>query len=391
MRADLAESVLVTYERDILGYTNPICQGSARQNRDAYHYPNGSLLALGGMDRPGRFLSSEWDMVYVPECNQLADEEWQLLYSRLARDGRYGHPQIVGDTNPDRPDHWIQKRAQSKEITLLRTTHQDNPKYWDLSLGEWTALGMQYVLGRLASLTGILRKRFYEGLWVQAEGAVYDIWSEDVHVREDAWLIEAGWLAARDDGRLGAGPRVVRVIGGQDWGFTNPGDLQVWLLDGDGRMVLAHEVYMTRQLIGWWVEQAKDAVAFWGMETLVCDPSQPAAIQEMVSGGVHATAAINDIPDGIDRVYSRLVVQADGLPRLMVRRHALDARDPNREEKFQPCGLREEITGQVWKNKGRKEEPADGENHAADVVRYSAQEADMNRRIEVMQDNPLFW
>jgi hypothetical protein len=389
VRADLAESVLVTFERDILGYTNPICEGATRQNRDAYHYPNGSLIALGGMDRPGRFLSSEWDIIYVPECNQLADEEWQLLYSRLNRDGRYEHPQICGDTNPDRPDHWIQRRAKAGEITLLPTAHQDNPKYWDVKFSEWTALGVQYVLGRLAKLSGILRKRFYEGLWVIAEGAIYDIWDEATHVKDDEWLIAHDWLAERD-GVIVPGPRVVRAFGGQDWGFTNPGDLQVWLQDGDGRMLMVHEVYMTRQLTGWWVNRAQEATAHWGMDTLVCDPSQPAAIQEMVNGGVHAVEAINDIRDGIDRVYARLVTQDDGQPRLLVRRNALSERDPNREEKLQPCGLREELPGQVWKDKTKKEEAADGENHAADVARYSAQEADMNRRVEIIQDNPLF-
>lgn len=390
VRADLAESVLVTFERDILGYNNPICGGSTRQNRDAYHYPNGSLIVLGGIDRPGRFLSSEWDIIYVAECNQLTDEEWQLLFSRLARDGRYPHPQICGDTNPDRPDHWIQQRSKAGDLTLLQTTHKDNARYWDAKAEQWTKLGAQYVLGRLAKLSGILRKKFYEGRWVIAEGAIFDVWDEAIHVKDDGWLIEQGWLRIDDSGRIAAGERVKRVFGGQDWGFTKPGCLEVWLQDGDGRIVLAHEVYMTGRLTGWWVERAQRAMAHWGMDTLVCDPSMPAYIQEMINAGVPAVPAVNDIRDGIDRLYARMGVQDDGLPRLMVRRSALDERDSAREDKFEPCGLREELPAQVWKDKSKKEEPADGENHAVDVARYVVQEADMNRRITVWADNPLF-
>jgi hypothetical protein len=389
VRADLAESVLATFERDILGYNNPICAGATRQNRDVYRYPNGSIIVLGGMDRPGRFLSMEWDWIYFPEMNQTTVDKARLLWSRLARDGRYANPWLGGDCNPDVPTHWLLQLAEAEEITLLQTTHKDNPKYWDAVNEDWTPLGVQYVLNRLARLPGILRQRFYEGLWVIAEGAIYDIWDEATHVKDDEWLIAHGWLAERE-GVIVPGRRVVRVFGGQDWGYKNPGDLQVWLQDGDGRMLLAHEVYMTHQLTGWWVNRAQEATARWGMETLVCDPSQPAAIQEMVNGGVHAVEAINDIRDGIDRVYARLVTQGDGQPRLLVRRNALSERDPNREEKLQPCGLREEMPAQVWKDKSKKEEPADGENHAADVARYSAQEADMNRRVEIIQDNPLF-
>lgn len=388
VRADLAESVLVTFERDILGYQNPICEGAKRQNRDTYQYPNGSLIALGGMDRPGRFLSSEWDIIYVPECNQLSFEEWQLLYSRLARDGAYPNPQICGDTNPDRPDHWIQQQAKNGGITLLQTTHRDNPRYWDDKLGAWTKLGLQYVMGRLERLVGILRKRYFEGLWVVAEGAIFDQWDEATHVKDDAWLIDQGWLMERD-GQIVAGPRVVRCYGGQDWGFSKPGDQQIWLLDGDGRVLLVQEIYMTRRLTSWWVAQAQAAQARWGMDTLVCDPSMPAYIEEMVQGGVSAVAAVNDIRSGIDKIIDRLKVQEDGVPRLLVRRDALVERDADRAEKFEPCGLREEITIQVWKDKSRREEPADVENHAVDVARYAMQEADQNRRM-VGSTNPFY-
>ena len=54
VRADLAESALVTYERDVLGYDNPICAGARRDTRHAYHYPNGSIMVIAGIDRPGK-------------------------------------------------------------------------------------------------------------------------------------------------------------------------------------------------------------------------------------------------------------------------------------------------------------------------------------------------
>ena len=205
VRADLAESILVTYERDVLGYDNPIAAGQKRQSRDVYTYPNGSVMVIGGMDRPGRFLSSEWDIIYAPECQQLTLDEWEMLVQRKARDGKYPYPQIRGDVNPDRPDHWIIQRSNDGALTLLSTTHQDNPKYWSLEADDWTPLGREYVLGTLSSLTGVRRERYLLGRWVSAEGAIYPDFDPTLHVI-DRFEIPADWAR-------------YRVI---DFGFTNP-------------------------------------------------------------------------------------------------------------------------------------------------------------------------
>jgi len=52
-RAALTESVLVTYEQEILAADGceAICQGVARSHRHSYKYPNGSELVLAALDR----------------------------------------------------------------------------------------------------------------------------------------------------------------------------------------------------------------------------------------------------------------------------------------------------------------------------------------------------
>ncbi len=46
-----------------LATDNPICAGVQRESRHSYKYPNGSEVVVGGMDRPGKILSAEYDLI----------------------------------------------------------------------------------------------------------------------------------------------------------------------------------------------------------------------------------------------------------------------------------------------------------------------------------------
>ena len=79
----LVESVCVTYERKVLAFPpdDDRCpvnkQGGSHPT--TYVYPNGSKIVLGGMDNPGKLLSSEWDVIYVNQGEELSLSEWGSL------------------------------------------------------------------------------------------------------------------------------------------------------------------------------------------------------------------------------------------------------------------------------------------------------------------------
>ena len=157
------------------------------------------------------------------------------------------------------------------------------------------------------------RLRLRDGKWVQAEGAVYTAWDPAVHVVSDDTL--RGWgITAENYQTNPFGVR--RIIASIDWGYTNPGVLQVWAVDGDGRMILLHELYQTRRLIDWWVEQARILQERYSIELYACDPSEPAYIAQFRRAGLNALPAENDLAPGIQQVQARLTIQADGRPRL---------------------------------------------------------------------------
>lgn len=369
VRADLAQTTLVTYERDVLGLENPICVGVQRESRHSYKYPNGSEVVVGGMDRPGKILSAEYDFIYPAEAVQFEEEDWETFTMRVARRDVIPFPQVVGDTNPDRPDHWLKKRCDEGKTRLLPTSHKDNPAFWDDVAEDWTPLGRRYVLERLASLTSVRRKRFFDGEWAGADGAVFEGWNSAIHLINDDPMKAWGLLDA--DGRW----HFKRVIASVDWGFTNPGVIEVWGVDGDGRIYLIRQVYMTGRLIEWWVERAKALRAAFSIERFECDPSEPGFIEAFNRAGLRAMKAQNGIREGIDAVNERLAVAKDGRPRLYVLRSSLAERDEALADEKKPLSLQDEITGYVWAKsadgKVSKEQPQAGDDHALDALRYA--------------------
>lgn len=135
---------------------------------------------------------------YVDEVSLLPGEGyWNQLLARLSLDGA----RLFGTTNPDSPLHWLKRnvidRADELDLACWHFTLLDNP-----------SLSARFKAQLIAENVGLWRKRFIDGLWVLAEGAIYDTFDVD-----DARLV------LRADPDWGA---VVEWIVAVDYGTTNP-------------------------------------------------------------------------------------------------------------------------------------------------------------------------
>jgi hypothetical protein len=157
-----------SYRSGIYGGTRP----------EMYVYPNGSQVWIAGMDNPDKVLSSERDLIYVNQCEELNKADWEILTTRVTgRAGNIPHPQLIGDCNPSAPTHWILSRERARSLTLLHSKHKDNPQLWNEAEQKWTPQGAR-TLSILNKLTGNRRARLLEGLWVIPEGAIYEQFDE---------------------------------------------------------------------------------------------------------------------------------------------------------------------------------------------------------------------
>ena len=366
-RESLTDSALVTFEEKVLPEHSPIAAGAQRRTRQHYTYPNGSEIVVGGLKQAGKdmrqkIMSTEYDMIYVQEAIELNENDWETLTTRL-RNGVAPFQQIIADTNPDSPQHWLKRRERAGKLKVYESRHEDNPVYFDAA-GNITPAGATYI-GKLDALSGVRYARLRQGKWVQAEGVVYGGFNAAVHVI-DRFDVPAAW-------------RKVRSI---DFGYTNPFVCQWWAIDHDGRMYLYREVYRTRRTVRVHGKQINELSAGEAVAYTVADhdAEDRATLREC---RIPSIAAKKDIRIGIQAVEERLKVQGDGKPRLFVFRDALVEQDPWLVEAKKPLSTLDEFDCYVWPpgqdGKAEKEVPVDDNNHGMDALRYAVMALDRQR------------
>src|SRR5690554_5962980 len=100
--------------------------GGSPQEAAAYRYDNGSAVVVGGMDKPTKIMSSEYDVVFVDEATELVVDDWEAISTRL-RHGHMSFQQLLAACNPDAPTHWLKLRCDKGTTRLINTRHEDNP------------------------------------------------------------------------------------------------------------------------------------------------------------------------------------------------------------------------------------------------------------------------
>jgi phage terminase large subunit len=300
-----------------------------------FDYPNGSRVWVGGMDNADKVLSSERDFIYVNQAEELTVGDWETLGTRTTgRAGNAPYAQLFGDCNPAGQRHWIRERAASGRLRLLRSWHKDNPTLYDDD-GQITEQGKRS-LAVLNNLTGVRRKRLLEGEWATAEGAVYEMFGHEAHVKETEWAHYNRWVIAVDEG------------------YTNPAVVLLIGLDGDGRMHIAREFYERHRLEADVVATCADWSKAHGVEYVAVDAAAASLIAALRMAGLPANPHKGRVKDGIAKVQERLAVQGDGLPRLTV--------DPSCVNTIN------EFESYVWKPE--RDEPVKENDHSMDALRY---------------------
>lgn len=183
--------------------------------------------------------------------------------------------------NPDGPYHWFKTewidRVKEKNILYIHFTMKDN-----LSLTD-------KIRERYASLySGVFFQRYILGLWVVAEGIVYDMFSEEKHVTSEI---------CEDN--------TAKYYVSCDYGTQNATVFLLWQSGSDGKWYCVDEYYYSgRDEDSQKTDNAyaDDLEAFIGdrqIEAVVIDPSAASFIALLRQRGHKVKKARNDVLDGI--------------------------------------------------------------------------------------------
>ena len=251
---------------------------------------NGSEIWIGGLgdrEQVDKILGHEYNTIYFNEVSQISYAAVNVAYSRLAMNVQGCRNLFLYDCNPASPMHWAYKvfirkiEARTDEPLMkpsLYVSMMLNPQDNAENLAE------DYIGDILDTMPEKQRARFRDGLWVKADGVVYEKFDEDM-------ILAPGEMPERFD----------FVCAGQDFGLNCTNVKVGWI--GETVYVIAdHGAYnmptrtFNEELIerGWYRNDDGSANVF----PTYCDPAGGERIQE-ITGGVKAN---NSVEPGIDYI-----------------------------------------------------------------------------------------
>ncbi len=340
-RDSLTQTGMITFERKVL---HPLDGVHFRSVSQEYRYPNGSVLAVAGMDNPAKVLSSEWDTAYVMQAEELELEAWEVILGRL-RFGAMPYQQLFGDANPASTQHWLYQRMLRGVLKFLWSQHEDNPQLYDQITGEMTEFGRAY-LSKLDRLTGFRLQRLRYGKWVGAEGLVYSDFDTSTMVR-----------------RLDVSDWPIHILG-VDVGTRNPTAIERIARSGDDRIHVAGEVYRAGMTSNEIVETIEAECDAFNAESIEIDPSASGYIAQLEQDGYPVNKANNDRRFGIAAVHEALETgfSVDPSCKGLIGEFGLYAYPPGAQTTL---GLEDGET-----REDGKDDPVKKNDHALDALRY---------------------
>ena len=386
----LGSTALVTWRnyvvKEALATGEVVYYGGSSQEAPQYRFRNGSTVTIGGLDNPTRIMSAEYDIIYIQEATEVSIEDIEFCKTRL-RNWRTSFQQLIMDCNPAGDKHPLKLRCNEKVTRLIESRHEDNPRLFNED-GTMTKQGEKY-MAILDKLTGVRHKRLRLGLWVSAEGIVYEEFDPATHILQ--WQLD-------DEGNQIPLPMDWPRYWVIDFGYVNPFVLKCYAQGPDGEVYMYREIYMTQRTVAEHAKTIMDIVNPLRTEryydhfnreertrewrewiepeptAIICDHDAEGRRTFEKETGLGTQPAIKNVSDGIDLHKARLKVNPfTGYAQFYLMADALVERDQELATNLLPTCTADEYPSYAWKvsNDGRKhDEPVKKDDHGLDTDRY---------------------
>jgi PBSX family phage terminase large subunit len=256
---------------------------------------NGSEIWIGGLgdrEQADKILGHEYNTIYFNEISQLSYAAVTTAYSRLAMRVPGCRNLFLYDCNPGSPLHWAYKIFIHKKTFLTGEPLEKPELYASMVLNpedNKEHLPEDYIGDILDALPEKQRARFRDGLWVKAEGVVYDRFDESMIIRPEELPEKFDRLAAGQDFGLHITNVKIGIAGDSIYVLADYGSYNMTTKSFNGEL----------EARGWF---GSPGSLEGGDFPVFCDPAGGERIQE-ISNGVKAN---NSVEAGIDYINAKI-------------------------------------------------------------------------------------
>lgn len=216
---------------------------------------------------------------YINEASLAKQEVFAEIVSRCSgTDAR-----ILADTNPDNPEHWLKKEYIDKSSSNIRSFH--------FQLDDNVFLSERYRTNiKESTPSGMFYDRDIKGLWVSADGVVYQDFDASKH-----------YIRSEDL------PSLSKFYCGVDWGYEHWGSIVVIGETDDGTAFLIEEHAKQHEEIDYWVEIAKGIQERYGSRVpFYCDSARPEHVARFRREHIEAFDGEKARLSGVESVAKRI-------------------------------------------------------------------------------------
>ncbi len=214
---------------------------------------------------------------YINEGTMANEEVFNEIKSRCSANGA----RLLIDTNPDSPEHFLKRdyidKADGKVIAEFNYKLRDN-----------TFLTERYIESIIKSTpSGMFTDRDINGMWVTAEGVVYQDFDAQYNYIYDPSQYE-----------------FINFFCGVDWGYEHFGCICLFGETADGTIILIREWANQHKDINFWLDIAQNIKKIYGNIPFYCDTARPEHIATFMQNGINAIGANKAVLSGIEVVAS---------------------------------------------------------------------------------------
>lgn len=230
---------------------------------------------------------------YCDEASLYPQSVFNQLMARMSVPGA----QCFCNTNPDSPFHWFY-------TDYIINDDIEDKKVWHFTMDDNLSLDPDYVKALKQMYKGVWYDRMIKGLWVAAEGRIYDMFEPEEHMIDTAKYIED----------LGINRNAIKWLVGCDYGTASVMTWGLYAKLPNGVVLKTAEYYYDAVKKGVQKTDSEFAADFqiWlGKKrpwAVYVDPSAASWKLELMQRGYKVLNADNDVINGIRYVSSEIAL-----------------------------------------------------------------------------------